>query len=408
MPVKSRWVFTGRINRFETGVFMKKNVIYGIIALLSVSLFFLGCPTEASDDTNPVSNVIPDGSAGPDLTSPGAGTAALVDALETLFAATGNGSTVSKTGNIVTVTLGGTENLPDLTVSPGTELVIDLGTNTLDVETINNAGILSVTATGTTTLTVTDPISNTGTLEVGTGVTLTTDDSITNSGTLTVDGNLMVDVSGSIVNNGNIDVNGTYTLTAGATGTNNGKVNIGATAELHAGQDVRFGGNGTNEVQAGGKVYFDDETYPFIGTGSDTDAVFQLTGVGSTFTYNNDQYILNGTATLNDASGNSDADVRLNPQTKLTIKENGVLTIASGAVLALSSCVSEATRPLVGEVPQGGGAAPQVVFSGGGSYFASSSTYRYFYDINDTVISSAGIPAGTYNWDATLNGWKAQ
>jgi hypothetical protein len=222
-----------------------------------------------------------------------------------------------------------------------------------------------------------------------------------------------VGASGSIVNNGSIDVKGTYTLTAGATGTNNGKVNIGNGAELHAGLGVRFDGTGTNEVTSGGAAFFDDDTVPFIGGAS---AKFNLT-VG-TFTFNNDQYILNGEAELNDLDSTATwpVDTYINAVTsaQLIINSGAELTVPAGGVLGLAGSTSAATAPVVGDLT-GGGAAPKIIFTSTGcGWFSSSSTYKNFYDSSYSGSEGGGedpVAGATYEWKANAGntgsaGWE--
>jgi hypothetical protein len=379
---------------------MKKNVIFGIIALLSVSLFFLGCPTEASDDTNPASSVVPDGSAGPDLTSPGAAAAALADALTSIAGV--NASDVGVSGNTITYTVPAGTTLTSLPpIPPGTELVI----------------------TGDD-LTVTGPINNTGTIAVEGSLIAQND--FTNSGTLTVDGggeltvgatlNVAVggtlDVAGDIINNGNIVVNGTYNIADGVGGgsTNTGTVTIGPGAVVINGFGVNISGAGINVVQAGGTVRFDGDTIPFIGG---ADAIFNLTS--GTFTYDNNGYVLAGAATLTNAKG---SEVYLDFSKPLTINNDGALTIAADAILRMSNCVSDTTLPIVGDLGSTGTNAPKIVWSAtGSSRFSGSSTYYYFYDNGYSSGAGGGDQtpaAATYEWTddviggGSFAGWVGQ
>jgi hypothetical protein len=306
----------------ETGVFRKKNVIYGMIALLSVSLFFLGCPTEASDDTNPVSNVMPDGSAGPDLTSPGAGTQALLDALENLPGA-GTDFTVGLDPSgvpTITVTTSSTiDSLPP--IPPGTKLVVDLGTNSASVTNpINNTGTFTVKGNGT--LTVNDDITNSGTIEIAPGATLATTDPVTNNGKLTVGGTITQ--SGMLDNDGDIVVTGIYNVNNPTTsGTNTGTISVESGGKISGVSGNIVEGDGFHVIKEGGKALYNGNAT--VGAATDNPVVTLTSG---TFSYNYYEYRLDGIAILNLGFPFGG---QLSDTLTLTITENGSLTIASGA-----------------------------------------------------------------------------
>jgi hypothetical protein len=214
-----------------------------------------------------------------------------------------------------------------------------------------------------------------------------------------------------------IDVTGTYTLGNGVTGTNNGTVTVKTGGTITNGTGVNIGGSGTNVVEVNGVVYFNGESTPTIGGSSTSDVLFAL--IGGTFTYNNNGYILNGTATLKDkTSGAGAADVFFNKGgTSLTIKKDAVLTLEPYAVFVLGGGFETyADIPLKGDLSGSGTNAPKIIMqSGSNAWYSTSSIYHYFYANNYSGVAGSGlgvIPQATYEWEANVNslgfaGWKA-
>jgi hypothetical protein len=207
---------------------MNKKIFYGMIALLSVSLFFLGCDTGTSNDSNTVNPIWP-GTGGPNPPPNNEqGAASLASVLGQ--GAVANGSTVffpaGATPTIARATeipLGVTLSVPagvTLTVSDGDPLtnedgdfltnngILDVaGTLTINSGTLTNVGILNVTAP----LTVPRNIDNRGTITVGgTGAFTVTGGGIANSAS----GNISVATTGAFTVTGPITNNGTLTLAA--------------------------------------------------------------------------------------------------------------------------------------------------------------------------------------------------
>jgi hypothetical protein len=258
-------------------------------------------------------------------------------------------------------------------------------------------------ATGGGTVTV-----NGTTVKVETGSKTVSSSTIHAGVKLEVSNGATFEVTGTINNTGTIEVNGTYTLGAGVTGTNDGTVVIESGAVVRNGAGVNIGGTGTNIVKAGGTVYFNGDTVAYIG--NNNAAKFNLTS--GTFTYNNAGDVLEGTATHNDLDSTATwpPDVSISATDKFTIKRDSVLTIPVNGVGILYGGTSAASAPLVGDLT-GSGNLPQIVISGV-LWYGTSNTYRYFFDnisgpIPNNPVNDP-IPAGTYNWDTTLNGWKAQ
>jgi hypothetical protein len=247
------------------------------------------------------------------------------------------------------------------------ELAVDLAA-TLGAGNVTVSGaVITLTAT-TVTLPPSFSIPAGVTLKVPTGKTLA------------------VPAGGNINNTGTITVEGTgiYTLGDNVRGTNSGTVKIGATAKVYNGTNVNISG-GTNVVQAGGEVYFSGETVnPFVGSGSN--ATFQL--ASGEFSYNNGGYILAGVATLN-------VTTEIAAPQKLIIKRAAELTVGSGVTLQMTG--TGTTAPVVGDL-SGSGTAPQIVFTGTGSF---STSYSNFYYSNS---SEAPVTGNTYTWTANADG----
>jgi hypothetical protein len=362
---------------------MKKNVIYGIIALLSVSLFFLGCPTEASDSTDASSQIGPDGSAGPNLTSPGAAAQAAEDALKALLEGAGISPTdasVTVSGSTVTLTLTASVALDNLEVSPGTTLAITGDTLTVSGP-ITNSGTLVVDSTAGLTLVAPGPgdppvvITNTGTIQVEGPLTVPANTSIVNSGNITVDATYTL--GGTIDNTGTIVVpsGGTYDITnTGLTGTNGGTIIVEAGGKIKAGGSNLVNGNGLHIIKKGGEAYYNNVV--LVGDSGSSSPIVMLTDsdLAAEFSYNNAQYNLKSDATVTTFQFAATSNT-------LT------LTIASGKILTISGTV-------VGSV-----VGQKIVNNG---TITVSGTSNFYENGNSTAESSPG--AYTYTWVANAGG----
>lgn len=135
---------------------MKRKMIYGIIALLSLSLFFVGCPTEADDDS-PGLVVDQSGGKKPDADA-GAAAAAVAAATELandIPGATVNGTTVILPSGTTTISTGTTAIPANVTleVPSGADLAVS-GTAVIDIPasaalSVPNGASVTI-ATGTT------------------------------------------------------------------------------------------------------------------------------------------------------------------------------------------------------------------------------------------------------------------
>jgi hypothetical protein len=113
--------------------------------------------------------------------------------------------------------------------------------------------------------------------------------------------NKALTVTGTTSAGEEIEVPGTYTLGNDVTGTNDGTMTVKSGGKIYNETGVTIGGTGNNVVKKGGAVYFGGATNtPYVG---DTDAaIFQLADDDSTFSYNNDGYVLTKAATFNGAA----------------------------------------------------------------------------------------------------------
>ena len=261
-------------------------------------------------------------------------------------------------------------------------------------------------------------------------VTIAAEDEVTVPAgvTLAVPGSkTLVVASGGILNvaaNANVVVNGAYQLGNGVTGTNDGTVTVASGGVINNGTGVNIGGTGTNIVQAGGTVYFNGDTKPYIGASNDTNALYRL-GTGATFAYNNSGYTIGGGIVTLDRPG--DGNVKVVWSTKnilLHIKAGGQLTVADKTDIAIKA--DEATEGpfITGEPAEGETAAARIVLSANGYvefYLGTSrqtnptanSPSQNFYNNSGTQVVGT-LSNKTYTWNADAGsaggdqpGWKA-
>ncbi|MFP3090209.1 hypothetical protein LQZ21_07760 [Treponema sp. TIM-1] len=415
---------------------MNKKLVYGMIALLSVSFLILGCSTGTSNDSSTVNppSPTPPGTTGASGTSAPTKAELAANAASALEDGTRTG-TVTVTPNPAdgSVTIGGsgTLTIDSLKIDSGVKIVV-ASTATLVVEgDITNDGTIEVAGTytleagatvtnnGTITVnnadfTVEGTIANSGTIEVtgSTGTyTLEADATVTNTGTIVIgsDAGFTAAADGTINNAGTITVEGDYTLPAGTKGTNNGTVIIGPDATATIGADVRFGGSGIVIVEGGGKVYFDGASDPFIGRATDSGMIF-VVPTDSKFHFNNTSFIVEGSVTLKSAFNNVGDQVFL-------IKENSTLTLE--AALSLTGNFTDddgnfVSFGVVGELGTDIPSAATITIGTGGSIVVASATSN-FYNGSGVITNSISSTA-TFKWVADADnvsttvtpGWKQQ
>ncbi|MFP3089471.1 hypothetical protein LQZ21_04000 [Treponema sp. TIM-1] len=315
---------------------MKTKVIYGMIALLSVSLFFLGCPTDASDDSSSTYD-----QSGGKKPSSSQAAAAVADSLKDAFAAASSSVNVSVNGSTITLTNTG---------APGTPIPLPLGTTT-----VPSGVTLAVPASEKVTVPPGSILSIAGDLTVGAGVEVT--------------------------NNGNIEVaGGTCTLGAGVTGTATGTVTVKSGSVIKVGAGAGIPGT-TTIVEAGAEIYFNGQTTPFIGTSSSVPAaIFQL-GSGAQFTFTINTFAIDGVVTLG-------SNFLLNASAQhLTIKQGSKLIIPSSITMTLIN------DPILGETGAQIALTGAITQSGTGNFYASGDnspeatpqtgkTYEWKADVN--------------------------
>jgi hypothetical protein len=232
----------------------------------------------------------------------------------------------------------------------------------------------------------------------------------------------------TIAEGATVSVSGTLTLaqsvddaetdpTASDRGVLNGTLVIesdGVFKDLSYGQGALWGdgpneGTGSITIKAGGKAYTytgvqmvsGDATASSPSVASDY-VLIQLTE--GEFTLKKAEYILNGTATL---------------QGKFGISEDMTLSLKAGSTLNIDTKWGTGTNSLdiwsgakiQGEIV-GGSAAPKIVVATSDTIAINSGGTNNFYPSGSTDAIATPIPAGTYNWDATLGsnagGWKAE
>jgi cytoskeletal protein CcmA (bactofilin family) len=398
-------------------VFMKKKFIFGMIALLSVSLFFLGCPTEASDDdTSGAPFLPPDEGGSPPSSADQA--KALAQTLTSL------GLTVTLSGS--TLTIVGSESLnKPLIVPAGVTLAAQVG-ETLTVEaliTVAAGATLSVPAGATLTvdgtnngeLTVAGTLSNPGTLTVdgpltvtgtitnaGTGTITVTDTAViangANAGTVTIDGGGTLTVTGALTNTGAATLavdDGTLKVTGAIN--NTGAISIAATGILNGG--VNLTGAGLTKVAENGTVCWNvDDAVPLVG--ATTEGIF-VPSAAASFSFNNTQFVLDGEVTL-EIDYSFDAAVR-----QLIINYDGSL-VTDGVTLTISNPPNPVVRYAIvaGADPGGGANAPKIDLNVVGSGIDLDIGASNFY-LDSANAAEVPVTTKTYTWNDTNAGGNA-
>ncbi|MDR2210593.1 MAG: hypothetical protein LBO65_03885 [Spirochaetaceae bacterium] len=247
---------------------MKRKILYGLIALLSISVLFFGCSTGTSNDS---STVIPLPSD-PDPITPTTPADAARDfsiALSALLDDTiKDDTTVVYNGSTVTLdTTGGTVIIDSSFIIPsGVTLVLPDDDLTVTTGSLTNNGTLSLA--DTKSINVATSLINNGGISVAGGEALTlasgdlvnggtlslegdftvTAGNVTNSGTITADGDLIVTV-GTITNSGTLSLN-SVTPSYNAL-SNSGRIEISSSTTLAVTGNFANEANGTLDVKGG-------------------------------------------------------------------------------------------------------------------------------------------------------------
>jgi hypothetical protein len=232
------------------------------------------------------------------------------------------------------------------------------------------------------------------------------------TGDLEVEGGISVPASAEI----EVGTGATYILKSDASGTNEGTVTVKAGGTIYSGAPIAISGAGTNVVEGGGTVYFNDTGAgdPFIGSITNGNAIFQVPA-GSTFSYDNDKFIVDGSVTLNKyfLVSARDEQLQLTASSTLTVKaelrlrnswNDGGGFAAYGVVGGSSSQILITTGSI--NVSKGDGGAPNE---------------SNFTDDGNTVVGGTGdnaIPGSrSYTWTTGMtvafpgdsshhDGWK--
>jgi hypothetical protein len=378
---------------------MKKKILYGLIALLSVSVLFLACSTGTSNDDTTIASipVDPDPIAPIPPVSPAAKAQDLANAL--------GSDKVTVTGSIVTIDNSGTPvSVSDVSIPLGVTIVVPTG-ETLTLSGTDNYVAGNFTVEGTVAVASGGELTVAGDLTVEGGVTVESGAEIAVAGALTVPSGGDFTVEGEINNTGDIVVEGTYTIDDNATGTNTGTVIVEDGGIIKS--DGYIDGDGTNTVKAGGTVYFNDGTGPAEFGGSS--AVFDVETDSGTVSYGNGFYSIDsGSVTLKaNSSGSMWFDSVNTGGTKLIIKAGAKFVIDNnGKTLEVLSALAD---PAIQ-----GAAGAEIEVKGDASFVIyTTSPSTNFYDNSGTEIPVGTPLAGkTYAWNENADGsgaagWKA-
>ncbi|MFP3091002.1 hypothetical protein LQZ21_11825 [Treponema sp. TIM-1] len=204
---------------------MNKKTLFGMIALLSVSLLFFGCSTEASDsgtESSPTWPVSPTTPGGTPSISKG-------EAASRLAAALGTGAaSASADGTVILLAstpINGPIEIPTgvvLSVPASLTLTVASGPDLTNNGTLSVEGGLTVSAglfTNDGTVYLNPPSSGTTSLPAG----------LTNNGILTVAAGDTLAVTGAVINTGTITAEGTITATGTFDNKGTGTITVVAT-----------------------------------------------------------------------------------------------------------------------------------------------------------------------------------
>jgi hypothetical protein len=362
---------------------MNKKIVFGMIALLSVSLFFLGCPTEADSDDSPSSSSWPVEDGSPKPPNPQAAAENLKSAL-----------------------LRNSSGSAQIAVSPdGTTIIVFGGTLTFDGSTAIPAGV---------TLNVTDN----ATLNV--------------TGTVTVDSGAKINInSGSGVE---VASGGVLDIKDGADGELDGTITVkagGTSYDRKDGGASLFGSPGASTgsfVYEAGAVAIVGTSTPTIRVGN-TDYTSTVKLTSGTFTVKETGYELDGDAIVRSVLGIRYAEFKMKGTSRLTVDIKwgslagglpyGVYVFNNAKIVGEPGTVIEVKTPTppFGEEVDG----TQILTEGliyidtsdGENFYDSGSTAKLpntasVFNNGDTIV-----PVATYNWTADAGGsgvagWKKQ
>jgi hypothetical protein len=318
-----------------------------------------------------------------------------------------------------------------ITVAEGGTLKVEGSITTSGDLTVADGGALEVAGSLTTSSEL--KVGENGTLEVEGSLEVSGEDGkleIAADAKVTVTGDLTIgsaspgegDTNGTLTVEGEITVGeeGTLTLESGSAGNLNGTITVGdggVLKDLNSAGGTVWGsendeGKGSIVVKSGAKAYVGTDTVAMISDATHTDAapvLIQLTEGGFTLTKNG--YSLDGKATLHGifGLGGENETITLSATSVLTIAATWAPTGEPSADYPGLWLVINGTS-IVGETV--GTDSSKIVIVDGGIYITGGT--NNFYD-GTTLITGSGViivPAGTYNWDATLGsnagGWKAE
>jgi hypothetical protein len=327
---------------------MKKKFLFGMIALLSVSLFVLGCSTDSDDDDDPP----------PPKTS-----AELAQELAEYL------EDASFDGDTATVTLGAAVTLTeDLTVPAGVTLETDEYTLTVNGVSIAVNGTLSVESTGGLN------IGSTGAIIVGSGGELIIEDGIATG-----------------------DLDGTITVRNG-----------GTTYDKHNGGNSLWGGAGGSTgkyvYEAGSKAYvYNDKTEGddlSIGASGDDARLTFAPGATGNFTLFEKAYEINVDISLN-------KDFAVDDGTIATIAPGKTFTIGGEGTTLYIRTTAEPRSIITGgqgsTIILNNGNSIRILDNQDRNFYDNSGTL-----LNQNYTASGGDK--TFTWNAALadnaGGWQ--
>jgi hypothetical protein len=338
---------------------MNKKLVYGMIALLLMSLFFLGCPTDSGDDSP--------GSALGGKAPPQSAEQAAKNQIDNLTSNAGFSSGSVRDDGSVVITASGFPIDSDVAFDAGQNVIIQGAVTT-------GAGFE---------------------MDVGndTDVTFEAGLSLVSGSELNVGSGSSVSIPQSLTHAGTTNIYGEFLLGGGAVGNNNGTFHIFPGGKFKADAGNIVGGNGTTIVEVGGEVYLDGQPVAIVGGSG---AVITLTeGTFEVHANSNPLFVLKGKATLNKRfNWNTNIPVELSPTSELLVTAE--LNIGTGGLGTIKGALNS------------GNPGSKIIVSSTGSITTATNFYP-------AASNTAGtcVPGTTYVWDGSAGGsgtagWKAQ